>query len=92
MTTKEVIFAFTEKRKAVGGSNIHSYGDKLFSYNTCIGQWYNDCVILNETRYSITTSKHQTMLEWQLNESKIDIIYVHRVIKCEEDLIKYLKP
>ena len=39
MKNKEVCKEFIRRRVA-RGSNLFSTGDKLFSYNTCIAQWY----------------------------------------------------
>ena len=35
---------------------------KLYSYSTCIGQIINDTVIYNTASYSVTTSKHQSLM------------------------------
>lgn len=61
MKNKEVCKEFIHHRAACG-SNLVSTGDKLFSYNTCIAQWYPHGVIYNETKYSPTTSRHQSYL------------------------------
>lgn len=43
-----------------------STGDKLFSYNTCIAEKYKerglDRCVINETTYSVTTTKHHNLL------------------------------
>ena len=62
MKNKEVCKEFICRRVA-SGSNLISTGDKLFSYNTCIAQWYPNGVIYNETKYSSTTSRHQSYLK-----------------------------
>lgn len=42
---------------------INYDGSKLFSYNTCIAQKLsNGAIIVNNTKYSRTTSKHQSYL------------------------------
>ena len=61
MKNKEVYKEFINRRAACG-SNLVSTGDKLFSYNTCIAQWHPHGVIYNETKYSPTTSRHQSYL------------------------------
>ena len=49
------------KGKAAKGSSVHSSGDKLFSYGTVILQRLgNGRTIGNITKYSTTTSKHQS--------------------------------
>lgn len=62
MKNKEVCKEFICHRVA-SGSNLVSTGDKLFSYNTCIAQWHSNGVIYNETKYSSTTSRHQSYLK-----------------------------
>lgn len=40
--------------------HVESIGDRLYSYSTCIAERLSDGnFLLNLTRYSITTSKHQ---------------------------------
>ena len=61
-TTIEVGKAFWNKKPA-RGSSVHSTGDKLFSYGTVILQrLQNGKVIGNATKYSVTTSKHQSQV------------------------------
>jgi len=63
MKTIDVIFAF-KSRRAAKTSHISTDGTKLFSYYTCIAQWFNnDTLIISDTKYSPTTSKHQTYLK-----------------------------
>lgn len=63
MKTIDVIFAF-KSRRAAKTSHVSTDGTKLFSYYTCIAQWYNDnTLIINDNKYSCTTSKHQTYLK-----------------------------
>ena len=40
----------------------------LFSYNTCVGFRYYDCVFYTPNKYSVTTSKQQTQFA---NENKL---------------------
>lgn len=62
MKNKDVVRRFIDKEFA-SGSNLYSSGNKLFSYNTCIAQWWNDMIIINDTRYSSSTSRHQYYLK-----------------------------
>lgn len=61
MTNREVIdkFLVGEPGKAL---NLYSTGKKLFSYFTCIAQYTGDGLIVNKTKYSVTTTKHQNIL------------------------------
>ena len=72
MKNKDVVLAFLNKEEA-WGSNLYSTGKRLISYNTSIAEWYSDYYLLvNHTRYSVTTSKHQHYLRSELvNSSNI---------------------
>lgn len=70
MKNKEVCKEFI-RRRAACGSNLISTGDKLFSYNTCIAQFNGHALVLNETKYSVTTSKHQHYLKNAVTNSGI---------------------
>lgn len=61
MTNREVIdkFLVGEPGKAL---NLYSTGKKLFSYFTCIAQYTEDGLIVNKTKYSVTTTRHQNIL------------------------------
>jgi len=63
MTNRQVIGRFAERQE---GKNRHltSTGDKLFSYSTVIGQWVNGDLCINETFYSVTTSRHRNLMKW----------------------------
>lgn len=77
MNNKEVCKAFSYKEKATG-SNLMSTGDKLFSYSTCIAEWDGAYLILNKTKYSTTTSKHQTYLYRAIHHTMLDM-YIKEV-------------
>lgn len=74
---KNVVERFIDKEIAQG-SNLISSGNKLFSYRTCIAQWVGNTMIINLTKYSSTTSRHQTYLraivEYELNRGVIEKI------------------
>lgn len=59
MRNSEVVEAFLKRRIAVNkGSSLSSTGTELFSYATCIAEWSNGLLIINLTKYSVTSSKH----------------------------------
>lgn len=65
MRNIEVIEAFVSKIKGKNKNcSLESTGLKLYSYNTCIAEWYLEykCILLNTTYYSNTTSRHQNLL------------------------------
>lgn len=69
---KKVIDAFIAKRKATSGAralmfggycaSISTDGAVLYSYNTPIARWSGDVVVVNEKKYSPTTSRQQSDL------------------------------
>lgn len=60
MTNEEVIKNFLVKKNGYAG-NLYVCG-ALFSYGTTIAYWKGDKLIVNVTKYSPTTSHHQSML------------------------------
>jgi hypothetical protein len=43
--------------------SLYSTGNRLMSYSTCIAEWTkNGNLRINMTKYSVTTSKHQSYL------------------------------
>ena len=61
MTNKEVCNAFVNKTNGQSGS-MRTDGVKIYSYNTCIGEWVDGKIIINASKYSVTTSKQQHYL------------------------------
>ena len=62
MKNKDVIKLFLQKEKA-SGSNLYSDGNKLVNYSTTLAQWHDNYhLIVNNTRYSVSTSKNQNWL------------------------------
>lgn len=62
-TNREVAEAFVLGNTSAN-ANMTSTGDRLFSYHTCIAESflnrYNEiCFVVNETRYSNTTTRHR---------------------------------
>lgn len=70
---------------------ISEDGKDLYSYGTCIAtKLANGHFIVNATKYSCTTSKHQSYLRRALS----DRIYIEtsaRVPMWAHDLLRYLK-
>lgn len=90
MKNREVCRNFVDGKDA-HGSNLRSEDGKLYSYNTVIGQWHEGKLIINNTRYSVTTSKHKHYLEQELYVSIHEIYTKEEVPRGETDLTKYLK-
>ena len=61
MARNEFAIEQFQKGRAGKGSAMHSTGDKLYSYSTVILQRLDDgSIVGNTTKYSATTSKHQS--------------------------------
>lgn len=60
-TNLEVCYAFAEG-KAARCLNMHSTGDRLFSYGTCIAECKDGKLILNLTKYSRSTTRQQSYM------------------------------
>lgn len=91
MTNKQVINAFFDGHNGYAG-NLMSFNDKLMSYNTCIAQRDGVNLYINQTKYSVTTSKHKGMVERCANNMAgygYKIIHVDDVPINTKDLIKY---
>lgn len=63
MRNVEVIKQFLNKSSGNSDSgNLISTGDRLINYNTCIAEWNRNCIMINITKYSSSTSRIQNML------------------------------
>lgn len=86
ITNEDVVNSFYEG-KPNKSDNMSTDGHKLLSYNTAIAERIisddKTLIIKNVTRYSNTTSKHQSLLD------KFDYA-VTDVPKDEQHLIKYM--
>ncbi len=71
MTVHDVIEAFARGMQSGGASKCKYYpkgrlrieGNKLYNYDTVIAYWFNGIMLINGTKYSTTTSKHQNRLK-----------------------------
>lgn len=89
MTNKEVISKFVNFAESAATANVRSTGDKLFNYETCIAQRHGGKIIVNVTRYSVTTSKIQGYVRIEL--LGYDVIEVTSVPRGTCDLVPYIK-
>lgn len=62
MKNIDVINSFLCKNFNKRASSVSSQLNKLFSYNTVIGQWFDNTLLINITKYSVTTSTSQNEL------------------------------
>ena len=77
MTNQEVISKFVNFAESAATANVRSTGDKLFNYATCIAQRHEGKIIVNNTHYSVTTSKIQCYVRREL--SGYDVIEITSV-------------
>lgn len=90
MNNKNVIIAFLNKEYAKSLS-LFSKGNKLFSYNTCIAEWLtSDTILLNINKYSVTTSKHLTLLRNNINNQYSCIEINKHIDRGTQSLIQFL--
>lgn len=88
MTNQEVISKFVNFAESAATANVRSTGDKLFNYATCIAQRHEGKFIVNNTRYSVTTSKMQCYVRREL--SGYDVIEVTGVPRGTCNLVPYI--
>lgn len=72
--------------------SIEHGGNRLYSYYTCIAQFVGkNEVIINNTKYSVTTSKQQTYVRYYASQYGYKINYVENVPLGAWTLLPYLK-
>lgn len=90
MSNKNVILAFLNEEQAKSLS-LFSTGDKLFSYNTCIAEWLtSDTILININKYSVTTSKHLTLLRNNIKNQYSCIEINKQIDRGTQSLIQFL--
>ena len=89
MRNKEVISKFVNFAESAATANVRSTGTQLFNYYTCIAQRHEGKIIVNVTRYSMTTSKLQNNLRCEL--SGYDVTEVTGVPRGTCNLVPYIK-
>lgn len=92
MKNIDVIKAFLDNNDENAGmstEHVSFRGNRLWSYNTVIaekqfGVTDRDILLVNKTKYSVTTSKHQTYLNRELEfySSKYQIVEVTQTVPC----------
>lgn len=71
------------------GSNLYTDGLKVFSYQTCIMQRHGGNIIVNRTKYSVTTGKQRNRVLCYIPEDRI--VNVNEVPIGATDLLPYIK-
>lgn len=87
MRNEDVVKGFRDGLQ-VHSEHLSSENGKLYSYSTCIAQWVGNRVYLNCTKYSATTSHHQTLVRRICNPYRIqcDIIPIG-ILKLDKYII-----
>ena len=64
MKNSELISGFVTglARDGQHTNSVSVNGNKLYSYATCIAERVDGKIVVNETKYSVTTSKHRSYL------------------------------
>lgn len=94
MKNIEVIKKFIARKVAKSSNNnLRTNGDRIVNYSTGLAEWTQDGkkVIVNTTKYSVTTSKIQTYIRYELRVAGIDTIEVTGVPCGRYELTRYLK-
>lgn len=92
MDNKSVINAFVCGKSAKSSNgNLKSFGNRLVSYYTTIAQRLdNGTIVLNNTKYSVSTSKIQTWTKGAFF-GKRNVVEVTNVPLGATDLQKYVE-
>lgn len=71
--------------------NLSCKNGILFSYNTAIAELMDDntTLIINKTKYSTTTSRHQNLLNKALRFKNYHIVYVDNIDRGTQSLRSY---
>ena len=93
MNNKSVISAFVNGQSAKSSNNnLRTDGCKLYNYSTCIAQKSSDgTIVVNSTKYSVSTSKIQTYLRCAVLQSGKKSVEVLGVPLNAYDLTRYIK-
>lgn len=89
MKTSEVIDKFIDKNFGYKASNLYSKDNKIINYDTVLAEWFDNTLLINVTKYSVTSSKHQNRLVVDADEKNIKYYTVSDIPMGTNDL-KYL--
>lgn len=92
MNNQSVINAFVCGKSAKSSNgNLKSFGNRLVSYYTTIAQRLdNGTIVLNRTKYSVSTSKIQTWTKGAFHDNR-NVAEVTDVPFGATDLARYIK-
>lgn len=89
MTNYNLINIFLNKDKSYKTHNMSIDGNKLVMYSTVIAEYTKDILIINNSKYSRTTSKYQNYLLRRSKNCFNKIIVVTNVPIDSKYLIKW---
>lgn len=83
MKNSELIYSFVAgtARDGQHTNSVSVDGNRLFSYATCIAERVGNKIVVNETKYSVTTSKHQSYLYGALRRYNECAEYVNGILR-----------
>lgn len=82
MRNDQVIKEFVDGcEKSLHTETVSIDGDRLFSYATCIAQRVKDGIVVNGTKYSVTTSKHQSYLRNAISRSGVASVEIDGILR-----------
>lgn len=83
--TQDVLNAFLQGMSKRTARSIHTDGDRIFSYDTCLVERREDGTLLvNETLYSSTTTRQQNELREALRAACLTTVLVYDVPRDRE--------
>ena len=83
-STEVVEDFFKGEDSRTGNYSLSSKSGRLFSYNTCIGEWYKGKLYVNLENFSITTSKHQGFMLSHIDN--LSQVYVAKADSVYQDI------
>lgn len=87
MTNYNLIHLFLNKYDSYSTHNMSIYENKLIMYSTVIAEYTKDILVINNSKYSRTTSKYQNYLLRQSKNYFNKIIVVTNVPLNSKNLI-----
>lgn len=90
VNTRNAMAAWTKGKECREASAIWSNGDHVYSYRTCMVARANDgTVIVNATKYSVTTSCQQSGIRYYLVSNGVAYVEINRLpIGCDADALR----
>lgn len=89
---KDIILDFLKGDKEIASNtNMSCHDNKLFSYQTCIAEIVGTYLIINRTRYSVSTTKQVNTLRFESMKFFYNELEVENVPLNAKELKSHLK-